>query len=602
MPLPRRQDVPIEQTWDLSLIYPTEADMEKDLQKAEKLAEEIETYRGKLTDPETIQECLEKYQEMERLFNLVLNYTGLAVSVDYDDDVIQQRSSQMDSRYAGIMSQVSFVESQLLEQPEETLRQTAEKAPQFRPFLEDLLREKPHRLPADTEKTLTALEPVLSSPVQLYNSAKLSDMKFPSFTVDGKEYPLGYSLYEDDYEFDPRTEVRRAAFRAFSREIRQYQNVTAAIYNSQLQQEKIMAGQRGFGSVFDYLLFPQKVTREMYDRQIDLIMTKLSGPMRRYAGLLARQHHLDRMMYPDLKIAVDPGYDPKVTFAEAEKYISEGLSVLGKDYVDMIHEAFHSRWVDYAKNQGKETGGFCASPYQHGSFILLNWNDRMSDVFTLAHELGHAGCSYLCDKAQPFFNAQSMSQYLVEAPSTMNEILMGNYLLKTSSDKRFQRWVYACMIQCTYYHNFVTHLLEADYQRKVYRLIDEGGSVQADTLNRLMRETLENFWGDAVEIPEGAELTWMRQPHYYMGLYSYTYSASLTVSTAACKRILKEGQSAVDDWLRMIEAGGTMGPVELAQTAGVDVTTDRPLEEAIAYVADIIDHLVALTDELDGKK
>ena len=377
--------------------------------------------------------------------------------------------------------------------------------------------------------------------------AKLADMKFDSFTVNGKEYPLGYSLFEDNYEYEKDTDIRRSAFSAFSAKIRQYENVTAAAYNAQLQTEKTMATLRGFDSVIDSLLFPQQVSRELYNRQIDLITTRLAPHMRKYARLLKKVHNLDRMTFADLKIAVDPEYDPSVTIEESKQYIEKGLAILGDDYVSMIQEAYKKRWVDFAQNQGKSTGGFCASPYGKGSFILLSWNNRMADVFTLAHELGHAGHFRLCNGAQAILDTE-VSSYFVEAPSTMNELLMAHYLLKTTPDKRFRRWVLSCMISNTYYHNFVTHLMEAAYQREVYKLIDAGDSVQAETLSSIMKETLQKFWSDDVEISDDAALTWMRQPHYYMGLYSYTYSAGLTVATQVCRRIETEGQTAVDDW------------------------------------------------------
>lgn len=223
----------------------------------------------------------------------------------------------------------------------------------------------------------------------------------------------------------------------------------------------------------------------------------------------------------------------------------------------------------------------------------------MADVFTLAHELGHAGHFRSCNSTQSIFDT-NVSPYFVESPSTMNELLMAHYLLKTNPDKRFRRWVLSCMISNTYYHNFVTHLLEAAYQREVYKIIDAGGSVQAETLSRLMKETLHKFWGDDVELPDGAELTWMRQPHYYMGLYSYTYSAGLTIATQVCKRIETEGQTAVDDWKKVLAAGSTKTPVEIARMAGVDITTDAPLLDTIDTIGGIIDEICRLTEELEG--
>lgn len=595
-----RKDVPEELTWDLSRIYATEADMFADAEKAKQLSEEIaEGYQGKLDTPERIEECVSKYRTVRELMTLVGNYCDLALSVDYYDNHNQERMGRISRLGAEINSRLSFVSSEITQQPEEVIQAAIELSEHNKGYLKEILREKAHKLHPEAERVISALgQSIYSTPYEIYNSAKLADMKFGSFTAEGKEYPLGYSLFEDNYEYEPDTAVRREAFFAFSKKIREYENVTAAAYNANVQTDKVLATLRGYDSVFDYLLFGQKVDRKLYDRQIDLIMEKLAPHMRKYARLIRKVHHLDRMTYADLKLPVDPGYAPDVTIEGSKEYIEKGLAILGEDYVDMIRTAYRERWVDFAQNKGKSTGGFCASPYGKNSYILLSWNHKMSDVFTLAHELGHAGHFKACNQAQSIFDTD-VSTYFIEAPSTMNELLMGHYLLKTSEDKRFRRWVLACMIGNTYYHNFVTHLLEAAYQREVYRRVDAGESVQAESLSGIMREVLEKFWGDAVELNEGAELTWMRQPHYYMGLYSYTYSAGLTVATQVCKRIEKEGQTAVDDWKKVLAAGSTLDPVGLAALAGVDITTDAPLADTIETIGEMIDEICELTEELE---
>ncbi|WP_369298171.1 oligoendopeptidase F [uncultured Neglectibacter sp.] len=597
MALAKRKDVPVELTWDLSAIYPTEEAWQQDVEKLKTLAAELETCKGTLCTPEAVNRCLDKLRALYEILIPVVNYRDLAASVDYSDGALQEESEKISRLASEISSRLSFIDSELLEQSEAVLESSINSGGGNSGYLKDVLRQKPHQLQPETERVLASLSPTFNTPYQVYNMAKLADMNFPSFTAEGKEFPLGYSLYEDDYEYDARTQVRRNAFTAFYQKLREYENVTAAAYQSQVQTEKTMATARGFSSVFDSLLFGQKVTREMYDRQIDLIMEKLAPHMRKYARLLQKIHKLDKMTYADLKLAVDPEYDPKVTIAESREYIEKGLSVMGADYQEMVRTAYRERWVDFAQNQGKSTGGFCASPYGSHSFILLTWHDRMSDVFTLAHELGHAGHFKSCNHTQSVFDTE-VSTYFVEAPSTMNELLMGHYMLKTNPDKRFRRWVLSCMIGNTYYHNFVTHLLEAAYQREVYKIVDAGGSVQAETLNRIMRETLEKFWGDAVELPEGSELTWMRQPHYYMGLYSYTYSAGLTVATQACKRIEAEGEPAVEDWKRVLAAGSTKTPMELAQLAGVDISTDAPLLDTIETIGGMIEEICQLTEEI----
>ena len=593
-----RKDVPVEQTWDLSLIYPNEEAMYADAEKMKELSRHIaETYKGHLDTPENIVNCLKDYEELQKIEILVLHYTDLAASVDYYDNYIQERNGKMGRLLSEISSELSFIESEITQQDEAVLEAAVEKAEGSKLYLKDILRGKPYQLHPEAERVLAAVSQTTGAPYEIYNVTKLADMKFDNFTVDGESYPLGYSLFEDDYEYDGRTSVRRAAFEAFSTKLRQYENVTAAAYNTQVQFEKTMASLRGFSNVFDYLLFEQKVERELYDRQINLITEKLAPHMRKYAGVIKKLYHLDKMTFADLKLPIDGEFTPKVTIEESKEYIKKGLSIMGEDYGNMIETAYKERWVDFAQNKGKSTGGFCASPYGKGSFILLSWNERMSDVFTLAHELGHAGHFKACNSAQSIFDT-NVSTYFVEAPSTMNELLLGHYLLKTSDDKRFRRWVLGAMIGNTYYHNFVTHLMEAAYQREVYQIVDAGGSVQAETLSGIMKETLQKFWGDAVELTEGAELTWMRQPHYYMGLYSYTYSAGLTIATEMCKRIEKEGQTAVEDWKKVLAAGSTKTPVELAALAGIDITTDEPLLDTIETIGSMIDEICELTEEL----
>ena len=581
--------------WDLSSIYATEEALLSDAERMKQLAASIEkNYKGKLDTPEAIDACLDAYREFYTLAVLTGNYCELAVSVDYYNTHNQDLNERILRLTSQLMSKVSFIRTEICAQSDDVLRRARELATANRGYLEEIIRSKPHQLSAETEQVLAALSQSKTVPMQVYNMAKLADMKFPAFTVNGKSYPLGYSLFEDNYEYEKDPQVRRAAFSAFSAKLREYENVTAAAYNAQVQNEKAEASVRGFDSVIDYLLFDQKVTKEMYHRQIDVIMEELAPHMQKYAKTLQKIYGLDKMTFADLKIAVDPDYDPKVTIGESREYIEKGLAILGEDYVEMVREAYRGRWIDFAKNQGKSTGGFCASPYGKNSFILLSWNERMSDVFTLAHELGHAGHFKACNSAQSIFDTD-VSTYFVEAPSTMNELIMAHYLLKTNPDKRFRRWVLSSMVGHTYYHNFVTHLLEAAYQREVYRIVDEGGSVTAEVLSRIMKETLQKLWGDAVEISDDAALTWMRQPHYYMGLYSYTYSAGLTVATAACRRIEEEGACAVEDWKKVLAAGSTKDPAGLAALAGIDITTDKVLRDTVAYIGSLIDEIAELS-------
>lgn len=593
----KRSEVPVEQTWDLSLLYKNDEDLEKDLAKVAEIADKIAEYKGKLNNAKMINEVLDLQNEFRKYEDWTVNYANLAFECDHTDSKLSERSNRVMALLIENETKISFLSNEISFASEDVLKEAMESSKANRRTISEILRWKPHQLSEETEAAFAALQQTFGSGYETYLAAKHADMKFDDFEADGQKHPLGYSLFEDDYEYDNDTAVRRAAFEAFSKKLKQYENTTATAYNQCVRYEKTMADIRHFDSVFDYLLFSDNVSRELYDRQIDLITEKLAPHMRKYAKLLRKIHKLDKMTYADLKLTIDPEYSPKVTVAEAKKYCEEGLSIMGPEYVSMVTEAFDNRWFDIANNEGKCTGGFCASPYQKNSYILLSFNGRMSDVFTMAHELGHAGHFRACSNAQVPSDCNPAG-YFVEAPSTMNELLFSHYLLKTNDDKRFKRWVLSNMVSNTYYHNFVTHLLEAAYQREVYKVIDAGGSVNADSLSGIFRDVLQKFWGEEVELTEGAELTWMRQPHYYMGLYSYTYSAGLTIATEVCDRIEKEGQVAVDDWKKVLTAGGTVSPLEFAKQAGVDISTDAPLLHTIETIGKYIDEICQLTDEL----
>ncbi|MCB2312889.1 oligoendopeptidase F [Clostridium tagluense] len=598
--LKERKDVDKSLTWDLSSMYQTEEQYNLAIKGLEELTLEIEkNYKEKLNSANMINECLDKMRVVLQNENLVGSYANLAVSTDQTNIENQARYMKFINISSDLESRLSFVTSEIKEANEKIIDEAIEKSKENSHYLNEIKRLTKHSLHPEVEKVLSALSGSLDSPYSIYETTKLADMDFKNFNVDGIEYPLSFVLFENEWEYETNTKIRRAAFEAFSSKLGEYQHTVAALYQTHVQKEKTLATLRGFDSVIDSLLFPQQIERELYDRQIDIIMEKLAPHMRKYAKLLQKIHKIDEMTFADLKLEVDPAFEPTISVEESKKYVEGALSVLGDDYLEMVKKGYDERWIDFAVNKGKSTGAFCATPYGNHPFILISWSEKMREAFVLAHELGHAGHFQLINENQNIFDAEP-SLYFIEAPSTMNELLMANYLMKTNDEPRFKRWVLSSIISRTYYHNFVTHLLEAAYQREVYKIIDAGESVQASTLNEIKKGVLEKFWGDSVKIVDGAELTWMRQPHYYMGLYPYTYSAGLTIATEVSNRILKEGQPAVDDWRKVLKAGGTKSPVELAKMAGVDITTEKPLLDTIEHIGDIIDQLVKLTDDMEG--
>ncbi|WP_412521723.1 oligoendopeptidase F [Staphylococcus aureus] len=593
-----REDVPVSETWDLVDLFKDDQQYYESIDALVQQANQFHhTYATTLNSIEQINTALAELENILIALDRLSNYAELRLSVDTSNIEAQVLSAKLSTTYGKIVSQLSFVESEILELPEEILQQLEESCP-YQHYIKQLIKQKPFQLSASVEQVLATLSPTLNSPYDLYGTTKMLDITFDSFEHDGTTYPVDYATFENDYEDNKDPEFRRKSFKSFSDGIRKYQHTTAATYNMQVQQEKIEADLRGFESVIDYLLHSQEVTRDMFDHQIDMIMRDLAPVMQKYAKLLQRIHELDNMRFEDLKISVDPDYEPEISIEDSKNYIFGALSVLGDDYTNMLREAYDQRWIDFAQNKGKDTGAFCASPYFTHSYVFISWTGKMAEAFVLAHELGHAGHFTSAQKHQPYLESEA-SMYFVEAPSTMNEMLMANYLFNTSDNPRFKRWVIGSILSRTYYHNMVTHLLEAAYQREVYHKVDQGESLNAPTLNEIMLNVYKQFFGDVVDMTEGAELTWMRQPHYYMGLYSYTYSAGLTIGTVVSQKIKNEGQQAVDAWLETLKKGGSVSPVELANIAGVDITTEQPLKSTIQYISDLVDEVEKLTDEIE---
>ncbi|MGZ9512386.1 oligoendopeptidase F [Staphylococcus epidermidis] len=596
--LPLREEVPVRETWDLKDLFTSDQAFYQTLEQVVQMSLDFNhTYYQKLNNIETIEKALDEYERILIEIDRLYNYPELRLSVDTANEEAQKVNAKLNTTSGKLAGLLSFVDSEILELSDDKISELRSRT-KYPHFIKQLQDRKPYQLSADVEKVLATLTPTLRSPFELYGTTKSLDINFESFDYEGVTYPLDYATFENEYEDHTSPEFRRKSFRAFSDALRQYQHTTAATYNMQVQQEKIEADLRGYDSVIDYLLQDQEVTKDMFDRQIDVIMSDLAPVMQKYAKIIQRVHNLDKMRFEDLKISIDPNFEPEISIEKSKKYIYGALNVLGDDYVKMLESAYDYRWIDFAQNKGKDTGAYCASPYATHSYVFISWTGKMAETFVLAHELGHAGHFTLAQKHQNLLESEA-SMYFVEAPSTMNEMLMANYLFNSSNDPRFKRWVIGSILSRTYYHNMVTHLLEAAYQREVYRRVDNGESLTAPLLNEIMLNTYKAFFGDTVEMTDGVELTWMRQPHYYMGLYSYTYSAGLTIGTVVSQCIKNEGQPAVDRWLKTLQAGGSQSPIELAQIAGVDITTDAPLKETINYISNLVDELEVLTYQIE---
>ncbi|HHT21004.1 MAG TPA: oligoendopeptidase F [Tissierellia bacterium] len=602
MNLQARSEVPIEETWDLSNLYPDLAAFEADKERIRDQADQLFAHDlDAIKDPSEIARLIRLSEEIFIRASRLQTFAHASIATDMTDTNTQQLVGQLRLFMNPLMVRLSDFDNFLDALPKETLEQVAQADPTLTSYIEEKLRFLPYRLSDELETALVTLNNSLSLPYHIYEQAKLADMTFPEFEYEGETYPLSFVLYENHYQYHTDTGLRRKAFEKFSDRLRQSQHTIAAALIAQVEKEKRLADMRGYDSVFDFLLNRQQISRAIYDQHIDTIFQHLAPVMRKWAGLLKEVYQLDRVTFADLQVPLDANYAQKLTIDQAKDYARSALRVMGEEYNQIIDKALDERWVDWAQNIGKSTGGFCTSPYGHNSYILMSWTGALSDVFTLVHELGHAGHFQLANKYLNLYSTRP-STYFVEAPSTINEMLLTNDLINQNDDPRFQRFVYSSLLGNTYYHNYVTHFLEAHFQREVYRLVEQQEALTTQKLHELKKATLSAFWGEAVEIDDNAALTWMRQPHYYMGLYPYTYSAGLSIGTVMSRQIVAEGQPAVDRWIEVLKSGGTKSPVELAQLAGVDITQPDVLIDTIQYIESLVDASIELTKQLESEQ
>ena len=592
-----RADVPPESTWNLDDLFAHDAAWEAEYAGVDEAGRALAGYQGRLgSDAATLRACLDAVESVQARLMRVATFAHLRNAQDGGNPQFQAAVARVSALHARVGAGTSFVDSEIGAFPDGLLERFMAAEPglaDFRVYLEDLLAQRPHRLGADTERVLAALGEVLNAPYMIYSRSKSGDLQFAPFTdAAGTVYANSVNGFESSFETHADTSVRRGAWASFSAGLKTCNHAWAATFATEVSKNVAIARLRGHRSTEEYLLQPHKIPHTVYGNILDIIQAELAPHMRRYARLRRRVLGLDRLLYCDIKAPLDPAFNPPVSYEEGCRLILDALAVMGPDYSAFARRAMEQRWIDRADNIGKSSGAFCASPYGVHPYILITWSDTMRNVFTLAHELGHGGHFGLAMQHQRFVNTRPAMPF-VEAPSIMNEMLLAQHILAGSQETRLRRSV-IMQVLGTYHHNFVTHLLEAELQRQVYAAAEGGRSITAAMLNESKGQILARFWGDTVEIDDGARMTWMRQPHYYMGLYPYTYSVGLVASTAMSLLVQKEGAPAVARWLEVLKAGGTRAPLELMRMAGIDLHAPQPIHDAVAHVGRLVDELEVL--------
>ncbi|KQL52875.1 hypothetical protein AN964_04650 [Heyndrickxia shackletonii] len=600
-----RKDVPEEETWDLTPIFASVDEWEQSFLALEKKIDDLLLGNDTLTlsSARNLLNSLKRYDELQEKLNRVSSYAMYKFSEDESDAENQAmmgrslslvaKGRQVATNFSNdILSQLDIAKIDQWKKEENGLNE-------FSRFLDRFDQVRDKVLSPDIEMALATMSETLRTPEVIYHAVTSSDMKFePVKDRNGKEFSVSIHMYFTQIETSPDTVLRRNAYRSLSNGLKTYQHTLAKSLISEVNKNISLAKLRGYESAKDMLLqfsladnfySGDGVSSQFFGDILDTFRNELSPHMQRYAKLRKKQLGLDKLLFSDVKAPLDPEFDPPISYKEAGEIITDAVGVLGPEYQNEMARVFSERWVYRGDNVGRRMIAFGGGVHGVHGYSFYPWGGNLFDMLLLGHELGHTLHYSLSMKNQRFIN-NTQSQLFVEAPSTLVEQLVVNYLKENRDDPRLKRWLNMYLMM-SYHHNCVTHVLEAELLRRLYDLAENKQPLSTFIISETKGSILSEFWGDTVEMDEGAKLTWMRQPHYYMGLYPFTYSVGISASTIMAERIQKEGQSAGKQWTEVLKQGGNMNGFDLYKMAGIDMSTTESLRKAIAKVGSIVDEL-----------
>lgn len=596
--LPSRDQVAVADTWNLDLMYASREAWETDLALAQEMGKKLSGRAGRVCA--SAQDLFDTLQEQTELYRK-LGHLGVYVNCLSDQDTANDTHQEMSQRFssiiAGIGSSISFITPEILELEPTQLESFYQQCPDLEAYridLEDTLRLKPHILSKEMEKLLADASEICNNPDQTYSIFSNADMKFPEVEDEnGEMVQITHGRFVPLEESTNRR-VRRETFEKLYGVYKQYSRTLASIYSGQVKQLIFQAQARHYDSTLEAAVNAVNVSPQVYRNLVDTVNKNLDK-MHRYVRLRKRLLGVDELHMYDIYTPIIAGVSKNIPFAEAKETVLKALAPLGEDYLQVVREGFENRWIDVYENEGKRSGAYSTGSYDSYPYILLNYTGNMDNMFTLIHEMGHSMHTWHSNHAQPPMYA-NYRIFVAEVASTCNEILLMEYLLAHTTDKKERAYLlnhYLDSFKGTVYRQ----TMFAEYEMITNQMAEQGQSLTAEALTKVYYDLNCKYYGpDMVSDPEiGVE--WARIPHFYYNFYVYQYATSFSAAVAIARNILKEGAPAVERYKKFLSGGCSMPPVELLKIAGVDLTTAQPIQDALDVFGQVIEELEELTRE-----
>ncbi len=591
----KREDVPMESTWDLESLFEDQNAWDMEYNRVKELAKAFEHHKDKVTSSsDNLYQALVDRDNLYRAAENLVVYGHMKLDEDTTNNISQGLSDKGLNLYVEVNEKTSFLEPEILTLDSQKLNyffSEKEELKVYTQFLDDLLRQKSHILSAREESILAQIGEFSNSPQKIFSMLDNADLKFPTIKDEsGKDIEITHGNFIPLMESKNRN-VRKSAFEAVYNTYRGFKNTYASILDGDLKKNIFNSKIRNFKSTREASLSVNNVPVEVYDNLINAIHDNLDS-MHKYMDIRKRALGLDELHMYDLYTPIVQEMDFKIPYLEGVELIKEALHPLKDEYSAIVKEGFSSRWIDIYENKGKRSGAYSSGSYDSKPFILLNYHDTLDNAFTVAHELGHSIHSYLTRKTQPYVYG-NYSIFVAEVASTANEALLLDHMLKNAKDKNEKLYLINHYLE-SFRTTVFRQTMFAEFELIINQHIESGGALTADYLCSEYKKLNQLYYGPNMIVDEDIEMEWARIPHFYYNYYVFQYATGFSAAVSLSQKILKDGDSAVEKYLQFLKSGESDYPINVLKKAGVDMTTEEPVNNAMALFKSLVEELDSL--------
>ncbi len=590
-----REDVKKEDTWAVEDLYNSVEEWEEDYRRLEREIPELRRFEGRLGEgTEVLLGMQKKSDELNMLAEKVYVYANQRLHENTDNGTFQNLANRAQGLLVKLSEAEAYIEPEILSLPEGTVEKFLGESDEllvYHQYFENMIRQKEHVLDKEREALLAAVGELAEGPKDIFTMFNNADIRFPEITgEDGRPVEVTHGRFLTLLQSRDRG-VRKEAFQALYGEYEKYRNTLAAAYRANVKQEVFYGKVRRYKSDLEAALDRSHIPVAVYDNLIDAVHEALPG-LHRYVELRRRLLGVEELHMYDLYVPMVADAGRKIPFDEAKQMVLEGLKPLGEEYGRLLKEGFSSRWIDIYENQGKRSGAYSWGAYGTHPYVLLNYQENLNNVFTLAHEMGHALHSWYSDANQPYIYA-GYKIFVAEVASTCNEALLIHHLIRTTEEPKQRAYLVNYFLE-QFRTTLFRQTMFAEFEKITHGLQEQGETLTADRLCEIYYGLNREYFGENICVDREIALEWARIPHFYTPFYVYQYATGFSAAIALSKKILEEGEPAVEEYKSFLKGGSSHYPLELLRMAGVDMEQKKPVEDALHVFTEYLEEMERL--------